>query len=436
MLLQNKSFLACNGLRYLAGAPAVSGVLSRNDLGGTINTKKNRYIGEANMYKGDATPSGYTPTGGAWYPNRKAGGLSSRYSVTGSGEINNSSIAGGINTTVTMTGTGTIVSKPYMQIADYFTVDVLSLLSSGTVSTDSSLSGIITFKIADNIILTGNGTIPDVLLRILAWNGATVLGDSAIAVSTKFLSNIIAEMEGTGRVEDTTLNGYANLLSSILATGECTTNLTATANLLADIVGSGNIPDVYLKILSWFTLEVAGNSNVEGGLSLISAMSSILVGSGEVELAVLLGLVYLFGNITAEGELDPTLNFPSHLVAGLHGNGSIEETVITAISWCVSTILSNGQATGNINGPANMESVISSEGELLTAQSCARAVWESISSVFNTAGTMGNKMNSASAAGDPWTAEIPGEYTEGSAGHILKKIEKIIKDNQALILAK
>jgi hypothetical protein len=42
---------------------------------------------------------------------------------------------------------------------------------------------------------------------------------------------------------------------------------------------------------------------------------------------------------------------------------------------------------------------------------------------------MGNKLNSASAAGDPWTAELPGAYAVGSAGNIIgNKLDMAITD--------
>jgi len=55
----------------------------------------------------------------------------------------------------------------------------------------------------------------------------------------------------------------------------------------------------------------------------------------------------------------------------------------------------------------------------LSPQNLAAEVWNSIAADFNTAGTMGNKMNSAASAGDPWTTSLPGSYTSGSAGYIL-----------------
>jgi len=51
--------------------------------------------------------------------------------------------------------------------------------------------------------------------------------------------------------------------------------------------------------------------------------------------------------------------------------------------------------------------------------SVENAVWDATAASHNTAGTTGNKLNSAASAGDPWTTAIPGAYAAGSAGYIL-----------------
>ena len=343
MLLQNKSFLACNGLRYLAGAPAVTGVLTLNDLGGTINTKRNRYIGEANMYKGDATPSGYTPTGGAWYPNRISGGMGSRSLIVGDGEITTIStiLAGGLNGTVNMIGSGYINSLPYMKIADHFIVDVASLTSLGKISSISSMKGVVQFKPEDNIILTGEGTIPNVMLKILAW------------------SNSILEGEG----------------------------------------------------------------NLQGLLLTPVVLSATLLSEGNITYAALVGLVYLLGNVTGEGVIDPNLRFPANIASALEGSGTIPDTLLKAIAWCVSDILGEGTATdSDLRGKGFMDATITSQGEVLTAQSCAIAVWEELASAHLKEGTTGKALASAGTAGDPWSG-IMSEYTDDATfGAWVKKL--------------
>ena len=355
MLLQNKSFLSCNGLRYLVGSANLSGVLSRNALGGTGNTKKNRYLGEASMYKGDATPSGLTPITGAWYPNIKTGGMSSRYQIKGSGTITPPVIAGGLNGSVTMPGQGSITTLPYMRIADHFIINVTSLTSLGQISSSSSMKGVIAYNSGAPVVLSGSGTIPTVLLKILAW---------------------------------------------------CTTtNLT-------------------------------GHGSTNADMSAPIALASSLVSSGSITYAAMVGIVSILGHVTGNGTLSPGIKFPANLISALTGRGNIPNTLTKALAWCVADVLAHGQAGGTLRGNSSMAAAITSQGELVTPQSCAQAVWEAVASIHNSSGTMGNKMNSASAAGDPWTAEIPGVYINGSAGATLEQIVKLVNDNQALILAK
>ena len=337
MLLQNKSFLACNGLRYLAGAPAVSGVLSRNDLGGTINTKRNRYIGEATLYKGDATPSGYTPTGGAWYPNRITGGMGSRYLVRGSGSVSSAILAGGLNGAITITGSGTIVTLPYMRFADHFIVNTASLTSLGEISNTSTIKGVVEFKSTDNIVLSGQGTIPDVMLGILAW--------------------CISEVDGAG--------------------------------------------------------------DLEGELKLPMALATELLGEGNITYAALVGLVYLLGNVSGEGAISPDLKFPANLASDLAGAGTIPDTLFKAIGWCVADILGQGSAQATFRGTAYMDADITSAGDLVTAESCAVAVWNALASAYTESGTMGSRLNDAGSASNPWAETLPGSYIQGQAGYII-----------------
>lgn len=56
-------------------------------------------------------------------------------------------------------------------------------------------------------------------------------------------------------------------------------------------------------------------------------------------------------------------------------------------------------------------------GTLLDAM--ADKVWDETIASHLTAGSTGEKLNSAASAGDPWTTALPGSYVAGSAGHIL-----------------
>lgn len=55
----------------------------------------------------------------------------------------------------------------------------------------------------------------------------------------------------------------------------------------------------------------------------------------------------------------------------------------------------------------------------VTEADVAEAVLDATASSHNTAGTIGNKINSAGSAGDPWSTALPGSYGSGTAGKIV-----------------
>jgi len=55
-----------------------------------------------------------------------------------------------------------------------------------------------------------------------------------------------------------------------------------------------------------------------------------------------------------------------------------------------------------------------------TVQQIVDAVWNALAAEYNISGTMGNKLNGAGSAGDPWTTDISAYNTANTAGKILK----------------
>lgn len=88
-------------------------------------------------------------------------------------------------------------------------------------------------------------------------------------------------------------------------------------------------------------------------------------------------------------------------LAGISGQSTVTLTPTAVIA-----------AIGYLSGLSTNEAEFSPDA-------LARAVWEALAADFNTAGSMGAKLNSASAAGDPWTAELPGTYATGQAGDVV-----------------
>jgi hypothetical protein len=93
-------------------------------------------------------------------------------------------------------------------------------------------------------------------------------------------------------------------------------------------------------------------------------------------------------------------------LAGLSATGTITLTP-TATSYAV----------GYLSGTSTNETEFS-------AAALAAAVWSALAASYNEAGTMGEKMNDAGAAGDPWSTSLPGTYTGDQAGKVLSDVKK------------
>lgn len=95
-------------------------------------------------------------------------------------------------------------------------------------------------------------------------------------------------------------------------------------------------------------------------------------------------------------------------------NAATIGAIVNLIGTTVATFtnLATIRATGNLAGDITPFTPLS-------PQSLAAAVWEALSADYNAAGTMGNKLNSAASAGDPWSTALPGSYAAGEAGYIL-----------------
>ena len=62
----------------------------------------------------------------------------------------------------------------------------------------------------------------------------------------------------------------------------------------------------------------------------------------------------------------------------------------------------------------------------------ASAVLDATATDYNTAGTIGNKINSAASAGDPWTTDLSG-YASGTAGAIIRRMGAALETTNAII---
>lgn len=155
----------------------------------------------------------------------------------------------------------------------------------------------------------------------------------------------------------------------------------------------------------WATKPLAANLASENTLT------------ANASLIVALAVSLLSAN-TVSGSVNMTLQ----LAASLASHGNIT-AALSAIAFCVAEMTSDGNLNAsNLRGTARMEASISTEGQVTTARACAEAVWSALAASFNDPGTMGEKLNGAGSAGNPWTEVIESGYTAAQIMRLLAAV--------------
>jgi len=174
------------------------------------------------------------------------------------------------------------------------------------------------------------------------------------------------------------------LAIKIDGTGRINTNVRLKGNkaIVAPLVGSGIINPAALDLLVGMVAELEGTGTLNASLAGGAAMIAVLTG---------------------EGTIDADLGALANLIAALDGSGNVV-TNLTAIGFMVANL---------------------SPFTPLSPESLAASVWNALASKYNTSGTMGEKLNAAGTAGDPWTTDLTGYNTKDTAGKIIKQIKSI-----------
>lgn len=173
------------------------------------------------------------------------------------------------------------------------------------------------------------------------------------------------------------------------------------------------------------TTTISGTSSTTIAMAMGLAAQSSLTGSGTITGSLSL-IIQLACNILASGTTSASLVGKLEMASALAGSGNLTAS-LNLIAFVISSMTGSGTVSGTFFGTASLGSDISSSSTL-SPENLAAAVWNSIAASFNTAGTMGNKMNSAASAGDPWGATLPGSYLSTEAGGILSQIQTLVDE--------
>jgi len=173
------------------------------------------------------------------------------------------------------------------------------------------------------------------------------------------------------------------------------------------------------------TTTIAGTSSTTISMAMGLAAAADLTGSGTITSGLSL-VIQLACDILASGTISASLVGKLEMAASLSGSGDLTGS-LSLLAYCVSELTGSGTISATAFGTAGLSADISSSGTL-SPESLAAAVWNAVAASFNTAGTMGAKMNSAASAGDPWSTALPGAYADGEAGKILAQIQTLVDE--------
>jgi hypothetical protein len=251
--------------------------------------------------------------------------------------------------------------------------------------------------------ITGTGT-ASVDLKLGRALATTLTGSGEVVSSSNLtgVAILLATLTGSGAIFPGSVSFGAVMEATVEGSGEATGNCILLSFLEALVEGSGTILDVNLQTTVGLVATLTGEGDVIGAMTMLTSLAAELEGSGTID--------------------SPAIEMLAQLSSTLSGSGTISEANLTGLALLACEVVGQGAVDALMRSDCYMGATITSSGEVVTAQSCAEAVWSAMAASFNEPGTTGNKLNSASAAGDPWTAELPGSYAPGSAGAMLSEV--------------
>lgn len=145
------------------------------------------------------------------------------------------------------------------------------------------------------------------------------------------------------------------------------------------------------------SIDMTGSGDLDATAALVISMACAMSGSGSLT-ASIVGFLNMSCDLTGSGDLDASMNGIASMAIDLLGQGDLEATIAAY---------------------GNMEIDIVVTGTGLSTANVGASVWNALAASFNAVGTMGEKLNDAGSASNPWTEVIESGYT---AAEILRLI--------------
>jgi hypothetical protein len=187
------------------------------------------------------------------------------------------------------------------------------------------------------------------------------------------------------------------------------------------------LPEGYLAPHAWMLPYDIGSmttSNLNGSATLtsvgVAGLSGTVTMSGEGLLSATGGLLAgLEVTMEGTGSLTAIGGGLLEAIVTMAGDGTLT-AAIGATAGLTVTMAGVGTLVANPSGTGEMVLEIYVNESQATVDQIVAAVWSALAAEYNVSGTMGNKLNGAGSAGDPWTTDLDPYTTDGTAGKILK----------------
>ena len=227
-------------------------------------------------------------------------------------------------------------------------------------------------------------------------------------------------------------NAYPSVRAANFARTGAMRNLTAGQGITDDKVGlpSGNRhPSVWMMPQKAGALAARNTLTGAGGMSdadiwAVKLALADLTGSGGITEAIAGLIVQALADLTGSGEItDANLQAFLAAVASLTGSGGIKADA-TGLGELIAAMSGSGAATSTLTAIGKLIAALTVTGTGLSTANVGQAVWEALASANNAAGTMGEKLNDAGSASNPWTEVLESGFT---AAQILRLIAAAVQ---------
>lgn len=179
------------------------------------------------------------------------------------------------------------------------------------------------------------------------------------------------------------------------------------------------------------TQGVRGAGSLAADALAVKLALADLTGSGDITDALGSLIVQALASLTGSGGItDANLQAFLQAIADLTGSGGVSSAALTGAGAMSGALTGSGAATAILTAIGELIAELTVTGTGLSTANVGEAVWSALATANNSPGTMGEKLNDAGSAGNPWATDLSGSQTAGTAGYMLKVIQQILRNKQ------